>query len=97
MKTLIAGIILIGGFFFLVALGSIWTGYAISVIWGWYVVKIFGLPYLPIPAAIGISALISCFKTHRPNEEGKESTTFWLELLAPAFALAIAWVAKHWL
>lgn len=39
--------------------GAIWSGFVLSVLWGWFVVPTFeGAPALGIPAAIGIAAVV---------------------------------------
>ena len=37
----------------------IMNGFAISTLWGWFIVPMFGLPALSIPYAIGLSLIVS--------------------------------------
>lgn len=84
---------------FTLPISSIAYGYTLSVLWKWYVVKIFALPTLSIPLAIGLSMTIR-FITHQhiDCEEKKEES--WKKmgklLLTPffncGFTLAIAWI-----
>lgn len=48
---------LLAAFFALV----VWRGYALSVLWGWFMAPAFGLPLLSIPMAIGIGVLFWLF------------------------------------
>ena len=48
-------------FIFIVGMGvfsTMFTGFVLTILWGWFIVTTFGLPQLSIPAAIGL-ALIS--------------------------------------
>ena len=65
---------------FLVAmiLSSLINGYGLSVIWLWFMVTTFGLPELTIPAAIGVSLVVS-FLTY--NESSESNGKGVLELL----------------
>jgi len=72
---------------------SIYCGWAFSVIWGWFMVPVFGLPRLSIAAAIGISTMLSM--TRLSSQSNKDS--HW-KLLAYYFvivtvSLLVAWIA----
>ncbi len=43
---------------------SIWEGFVLTKLWGWFIVPFFDLPPLSITIAIGIS-LITAFLTHQ--------------------------------
>lgn len=65
----------------------IWSGYATSVLWGWFIVPVFGLDPLSIPAAIGISMVVSFLAKDVPDhEEGKP----FADVMAEAVGVAIA-------
>ena len=51
--------------------GSILNGWALTVLWGWFMVKAFELPHLSIPLAIGL-ALIVNFLTWREDLQTKK-------------------------
>lgn len=87
----------------LTVLGAIWSGYVLSILWGWFIVPTFNLPALSIPLAIGIALVIS-YVTHQTNfDKKKEELTdmenlkyagrvfSWLAL-KPALALLIGWI-----
>ncbi len=73
---------------------SIWYGYVLSVMWGWFVVKAFHVPSISIPLAIGLSSVVGMFK-NQPDMSSKsnksaseafaESATY--SFLLPLFVL----------
>ena len=82
----------------LMVLSSIFNGYALSVLWGWFVVPIFGAPRLSIVPAIGIAMVVG-YLTHqietRRDEEGfgrQMAKSTALAILKPAFTLFFGWI-----
>lgn len=76
----------------------IWRGYALTVLWGWFVVPTFNLPPISIAAALGISLIVSML-TNRPDLQTKENDgwTSVMEHLAygialPALSLFLGWI-----
>lgn len=39
----------------------IWQGYVLSLLWAWFVVKIFNVPVLNVAQAIGLAGTVACF------------------------------------
>jgi len=39
-------------------LAPVWSGFVLSILWGWFLVPAFHLPQITIPLAIGISLVI---------------------------------------
>ncbi len=81
---------------------SIFNGYVLSVLWGWFMVPTFGVPELSIPAAIGIALVVS-YLTHQMIDcEKEEKRTFGAEvtksiiiaIVKPLFALFIGWIVN---
>lgn len=107
MKILL---LLIGGLAAIIGISvvsAIWSGYVLSILWGWFVVPAMSLPPISIPLAIGIS-LIAHMLTRQDLSQlaQKESTssvgarisTSWATTLAiPAFGLLIGWIVKGYL
>ena len=94
---------LIISFFGLAFLGAIWRGYAFSILWGWFIVPIFGLPVLSIPLAIGLSMVVS-FLTYQfihtvddRSVKDKAIEGISLGILHPAFALFFGWIVTLFL
>lgn len=90
----------------LMVASSIFNGYVLSVLWGWFIVPTFGVPPLGIVPAIGI-ALIVNYLTQRTKPiykekddcEEKEKITgkqitycVGLAILRPSFALFLGWI-----
>ena len=82
---------------------SIFNGYALSVLWGWFVVPTFGVPALGIVPSIGIATVVGQLTTHQMNEHkkkddddrrlGKKIANFFLIALEkPAFALFFGYI-----
>lgn len=83
--------------------GVIWSGFVLSILWGWFFVPSLGLPALSVPSAIGIALVIS-YTTHQYQKTNSGDITGWeatLESLAhmlmnPALALLVGWIVKQW-
>lgn len=94
------------GLFGLAALGAIWSGYVLTILWAWFVMPIFGLPALAIAPAIGL-AVVAGYLTHqyvpkaaKPDGDGKwDETGRAIAHMAfkPAFALLVGWIVKQWM
>ena len=82
--------------------GAIWSGYVLSVLWGWFVVPTFAAPSLNVPTAIGL-ALVAQYLTHQMHKS--EQKTFGEILLEgaihsatkPLVSLAFGAVVRLWL
>lgn len=55
--------------------GSIWSGYVLSVLWGWFAVPAFHLAPISIPLAIGITMIIRMLTYEMPQSQDKKSDT----------------------
>jgi hypothetical protein len=90
-------------FIVLFIVGSIiLDGWVISVVWSWFMPRLFNLPILSIPAAIGVSCLLSSFKSipKRDKEKTDEGDVLYyigMTLLKPALILLTAYIAKCYL
>lgn len=108
METLVIASVIVGfvvGTGLLVALGAVLNGWALSILWGWFIAPLFGLPTLSVPAAIGL-ALVVTFLTKHYEDVAKDETKKPAEKFAmacgvlvmkPAFAVAIGWVVTKFL
>lgn len=80
---------------------TIYGGYALSVLWQWFISRTFGITQLSIPAAIGLSLIIS-YLTHQtlPEDSNDKNKTYGEKLfkgiiigiLKPSFALFFGWI-----
>lgn len=84
---------------------TIYRGWALTILWGWFAVPLFEVPELSIPFGIGLSLLVGFLTTHYeepPDREGKE---WWEPLLGqtfhalflPTFALLVGWVVVQFI
>lgn len=97
--TAIGGIV---GVLALLTIASIWKGYVLTVLWGWFVVPTFGLPALALAPAIGLAMVVS-FLTHQSDaskEPDGEFSDRMLKAIAhtlvmPALVLGIGWVVAR--
>ena len=87
-------------FILALVLGSIFNGYALSVLWGWFVVPVFHLPVLTVVPAIGIAMVVG-YLTHQtePDVEEKDRSAgekvgrlCMLVFFRPLFALFFGWI-----
>ena len=84
---------------------SIWRGWILSLMWGWFIVPVSGLRAISIPEAIGLSLLAAmlCGSSRRSEEERSESLEDALGRSAvpmfvmPLVALGIASIVRLWL
>lgn len=85
--------------------GTLWSGYVLSVLWEWFLVKPFGAPALSIATAIGLSLIVSYMTAQRLPETSVEkekslalkmTETCLYVFFKPAFALAFGAIIKHW-
>jgi len=92
----------IGGLLATVA-GIAWAGYVLTILWEWFVVPLFGLPHLTIPAALGLSLVVGYMT--KDGQQMKTGENFGGAvfkallglLLKPAVALGVGWVIRGFL
>lgn len=89
--------------FVLLPLGVMWSGYALSKLWAWFLVPALGLPELSIPAAIGLAMVVS-YMTYQPTNtnKDKDANQQILEVLLslalkPTLAIGFGWVVARWM
>lgn len=89
-----------------VPLSAVFSGYALSIMWGWFVVPAFKIPALNIPQAIGIQLIIGYLtKQAEPETEEEKKRTAGQKLivaigtaiLKPSFALFFGWIITKFL
>lgn len=99
MEALMVACVAFLGVAVTVVISTIFSGYALSVLWGWFIAPVFHLPQLSIPVAIGL-ALVVGFMTKQVNwNDGDEKGYKELvcSLVKPAFALLIGWIVKQYI
>lgn len=71
----------------LMVYASLLSGWALSLLWAWFIVGVFGAPALSIPQAIGL-ALIASFLTHQVDRRKDERV--WDDILLAGFVASTA-------
>lgn len=72
------------------------TGLTLSVLWGWFMVPIFALPALNIPAAIGVS-LVSHFATGQYAEYHSEGAELFTKMFIHTITACIVFLTFGWI
>lgn len=102
LLTILGGLVGICG---LIVFGSVFRGYALSVLWGWFIVPTFDVQPLSIAPAIGIAMMVNYLTYHVTSDVGKENMyaieespnmilakTFALDFLKPAVIIGFGWI-----
>ncbi len=89
------------GYIAIDGISFLWGGYALSVLWGWFMVPTFGFIPLTIPAAIGVMLVVNLL-THqsRSGEEERSdaiAARITFNLFGPGIALIAGWIVKGFL
>ena len=81
-----------------------WSGYTLSVLWGWFVTPAFGLPALTVAQAYGVALMVrACKGPNIPKDKPKESfgaTLAKVAILPPVWCgilLLVGWAAKQFI
>ena len=83
----------------LLVIATILNGLVISVLWGWFMVPLFGLPPLAIAQAIGVGLVVALL-THQaqPYQQGNQDNMGLLIIFAkPAMFLLMGWIVRMFL
>lgn len=67
---------------------AIMNGWALTKLWGWFVVNQFKLAPLSIPAAIGLALLVRFLTIHFDDKKDEKS---WADKLIYGFCLGTIW------
>lgn len=88
------------GIVILLGIGYVFSGYALSVLWGWFIVPVFELPELSVVPAIGIIIVVGYLtKQYDINEKDKNeslgtrfSKDFVKFIFMPAYSLFLGYI-----
>ena len=82
---------------------GLWRGYAISVLWGWFVAPLFHLPTLTIASAYGLALVYMGFTNwDTPKADTNKSAelamveSVFRALAISGILLGIGWCIKTW-
>jgi hypothetical protein len=81
------------------------NGWALSLLWAWFIIPTFELPKLSIPAAIGLSMVVAYLTYQVRNNKDEEKEKYWESLVRGGlttttkalFALLFGAVVKMWM
>ena len=73
------------------------NGWALSILWGWFIVPVFGLPKISIVQAAGINLLATTIVAQRPKDDEDDpklslAKDFLFSILHPFLALMLGYV-----
>jgi hypothetical protein len=71
----------------LVVLAILVRGFCLSILWGWLIVPVFGLPALGVAPAIGLTVFLNLLLNHSKVESSLGGV-----LASPFVALLLGWV-----
>ena len=85
--------------------GSIVGGWALSVMWGWFVVPLFNVPAFGIAQAVGLMCVIGMIVPHPSvNSDGKKHDTidvivmtFVEAFVRPLLSIGIGWIVYQFI
>lgn len=87
-----------------VVVASIMNGWVLSILWGWFIVPLFGLPLLSIPESIGFALVIGILSKNQTTSSSKDKDTSTLVaeiigygIFSPLFFLFMGWIIKLFL
>lgn len=81
-------LLVILGFVALLVVSSIFNGYVLSVLWGWFIIPVFNLPELTVVPAIGIAMVVS-YLTYQYNESDESDDKIFGEKIGKLIVMAI--------
>lgn len=80
---------------------NIFSGFVLSILWGWFAVPAFGLPALTIPLAMGIMLVVSYMTKqadfNNQDREDYQKRMNVVSIVKPLGALAVGWVVKFFM
>lgn len=82
------------------AIGVVWSGFVLSILWGWFAVPIFGLPPIGLAGAIGVATVVGLLTHQYVNTSSDQDKTkaAWNAVgymaIRPLFALITGFVVK---
>jgi hydrogenase/urease accessory protein HupE len=92
-------------FILMAVIHILYSGYALSILWGWFIEPTFGVDQLSMTSAIGLSMVVA-FLTHQVNPSQFETESEFVEILGrvvglaivrPTVALAMGWIVTLWM
>lgn len=83
--------------FIAIPLMIVWGGFALSVLWGWFIVPL-GLPPIGIAMAAGLMLTVSFIRSKCRDDDGDKNYERIIHgFAAPVFALAFGWIISRFM
>lgn len=80
---------------------NIFSGFVLSILWGWFIASTFGLPALTIPLAMGIMLVIGYATKqvdfNNQDREDYQKRVNVVMIVKPLAALAVGYVIKSFM
>jgi hypothetical protein len=78
---------------------AILNGWALSILWGWFVVPVFDVPQLGVVSAIGVAMVVTYLTASSSTETKKEdaSKVLLATVLRPLIALLFGLIVKQFM
>lgn len=75
---------------------AVLEGFALSVLWGWFIVPVFAAPALRIPYAIGLALIVGMLthKTRKPEDDPEPPYILAMGLVSPLVFLGCGWIVR---
>jgi len=83
--------------------GALMQGWALSTLWAWFIVPLFGVPLMPVGYAIGVSLLVGTllFNTSTPKSNMTTSEQIGLVIgkvfVAPILSVFMGWIVLQFM
>ena len=88
----------------LAVVATLWHGYALTVLWAWFVTPLFALPALSLKFAVGVSLTARALTAvYRPKAEEYGTATERIvhaaayAFFAPAAGIAVGWLVHNYM
>jgi formate-dependent nitrite reductase membrane component NrfD len=80
---------------------NIFSGFVLSILWGWFIVSTFGLPALTIPLAMGIMLVVGYLSKqvdfNNQDREDYQKRMNVVMIVKPLVALVVGYVIKSFI
>lgn len=78
---------------------TIWYGFVLSIMWGWFVVPVFHVEPLRIPYAIGLAYIVQWLthQTRKQEDDPELGYLLYMALLRPAILLFAGWIVTKFI
>jgi len=95
-------VLMIGGIAIIGIPLALMRGWALSVLWGWFMVPLFHLPPLAIAQAIGVGLVVTTFSPPGGGDCQKSKDYKWYNpllygFIGPLLGVGMGYIVKGWL